>query len=95
MMDKLIDEIAYLIDGRHEERLHITAEVARFMIQELISEYVSNFLKEELPSLITQKVCHKHGITDYQSGDCDFSEFVEQALREIASEKFLHFKKVK
>lgn len=94
-MDKLIDEIAHLVDGRHEESLHITTEVARFMIQELISEYISNFLKEELPSLITRKVCGKYGITDYQSYDCDFSEAVERALSEIASEKFLHFKKVK
>lgn len=86
-MEKLLDNIAHLVDGRQDESLHINVETARFMIKDCINEYISNFLKEELSSLITQKVCCKYGITDYNSFDCDFSKFVEKALLEIANEK--------
>ena len=87
-MDELINKIAELVDKRISEEYHMTSETARHLIKEDINEYISNFLKKELPYLITNKICGKYRITDYNSYDCDFSGLVERAIHEIAGEKF-------
>jgi hypothetical protein len=43
-IDKLIDEIATLVDKRQSEEFHINTETARAMISEMIENYVEDVI---------------------------------------------------
>jgi hypothetical protein len=62
--EKLVDEIANLVDRRQSEAFHIKADVARHMISESIEEYIHDLIHDiSLEEINGERIFHN--LIDY------------------------------